>query len=74
MIPKTFLTERRLAERWSMSERTLQRWRWDWPRKKQGPEWVKIGTAVRYDQDVIEEYEARQNAKAKDGSGPYEAN
>ncbi len=65
MAPKIFLTERKLAERWDMSERTLQRWRWDWPRKKQGPEWVKIGTAIRYDLNVIEEYETRHKVSVE---------
>ena len=71
---KIFLTEEILAKRWGMSKRTLQRWRWDWPRKQRGPAWTKFGGAVRYDLDVIEEYEARQNAEGCDGSDLCESN
>ena len=48
-----FLTEKRLAIRWCVSERSLQKWRLEGC----GPEYVKIGAAVRYSVAVIEKYE-----------------
>lgn len=38
------LTQKQLAERWDVSPRTLERWRW----LKEGPRYTKIGSAVRY--------------------------
>jgi predicted DNA-binding transcriptional regulator AlpA len=41
---ETLLTPRDLADRWQMSENTLERWRWS----ARGPRWVKLGGFVRY--------------------------
>ncbi|WP_137113162.1 helix-turn-helix domain-containing protein [Rhodobacter sp. SY28-1] len=38
------LTQRELAERWSCSKRTLQRWR----ASDDGPSFVRLGRGVRY--------------------------
>lgn len=46
-------TERRLAQRWSMSPRTLQRWR----QERFGPAWMIIGGSVRYSLADIRAYE-----------------
>lgn len=44
-----------LADRWRISERTLERWRW----LKQGPTYIKVGGVV-YALDDVEAYEAKQ--------------
>jgi hypothetical protein len=43
-----------LARRWSISPRTLERWRW----LGQGPQFLKIGGRVVYRLADIEAYEA----------------
>ena len=45
-----------LARRWSLSPRTLERWRW----LGQGPQYLKIGGRIVYRLDDIEAYEAKQ--------------
>ena len=45
-----------LARRWSISPRTLERWRW----LGQGPQFLKIGGRVVYRLDDVEAYEAQQ--------------
>lgn len=45
-----------LARRWSLSPRTLERWRW----LKEGPDYLKIGGHVVYRLEDIERYEASQ--------------
>jgi hypothetical protein len=45
-----------VAERWSVSPRTLERWRWT----GQGPRFLKIGGRVVYRIEDIEAYEAGQ--------------
>lgn len=53
------LTEAELARRWDLSPRTLQQWRL----RGQGPRYLKLGTAVRYPLDWIEDYEI-ENARS----------
>jgi hypothetical protein len=50
------LTQRQLADRWQMSPRTLERWRW----LGEGPRFLKIGSRVVYRLQDIEHYEAEQ--------------
>ena len=45
-----------LARRWSISPRTLERWRW----LGRGPRYLKIGGRVVYRLDDVEAYEAQQ--------------
>ena len=45
-----------LAERWNISARTLERWRWI----GDGPRFVKLGGRVRYRLEDVEAYEAQQ--------------
>jgi hypothetical protein len=45
-----------LADRWCISPRTLERWRW----LKLGPAYIKVGGRVVYTLEDIEAYEARQ--------------
>lgn len=42
--PEACLTQRQLAARWSMSPRSLERWR----RERYGLPWLIIGGSVRY--------------------------
>jgi hypothetical protein len=50
------LTQSQLADRWQMSPRTLERWRW----LGEGPRFLKIGGRVVYRLQDIERYEAEQ--------------
>jgi len=45
-----------LARRWSLSPRTLERWRW----LKQGPGYIKIGGRVLYALEDVEAFEKAQ--------------
>ena len=55
-IKLALLTEQELAERWRMSIRTLQGWRY----RNTGPKFIKIrGQAVRYPMDDVLAYEAQ---------------
>ena len=56
-----------LADRWNISERTLERWRWT----GEGPTYLKIGGRVIYRLEDIEAYETenlRVNTAAPPGS------
>jgi hypothetical protein len=48
--------QRDLARRWSMSERTLERWRW----LGQGPQFLKLGGRVAYRLEDVEAFEIEQ--------------
>jgi len=50
------LNQTELSRRWSISPRTLERWRW----LHQGPRYLKIGGRVVYRLDDIEAYETSQ--------------
>jgi hypothetical protein len=45
-----------LSRRWSLSPRTLERWRW----LKAGPPYLKIGSRVVYRLEDVEDYETNQ--------------
>ena len=45
-----------LARRWSISPRTLERWRW----LGQGPRYITIGGRVVYRVEEVEAFEAQQ--------------
>ena len=45
-----------LADRWNISPRTLERWRWT----GEGPQFVKLGGRVVYRLEDIEAFEAEQ--------------
>ncbi|HIJ43354.1 MAG: helix-turn-helix domain-containing protein [Rhodospirillales bacterium] len=53
------LNQIELAERWNISKRTLERWRWI----GEGPAYLKIGGRVVYRLEDIEAYEA-ENLRA----------
>jgi hypothetical protein len=55
----TYLTQSELAQRWRISPRTLERWRW----LKTGPSYTKLGGKVVYAASDIEVYERRRRAE-----------
>jgi predicted site-specific integrase-resolvase len=50
------LTQDQLADRWQMSPRTLERWRW----LGEGPRFLKLGGRVIYRIEDVESYEAER--------------
>jgi hypothetical protein len=50
------LNQVQLSRRWSLSPRTLERWRW----LKAGPPYLKIGGRVVYRLEDVEDYETNQ--------------
>lgn len=50
------LNQRDLSERWTISPRTLERWRW----VGEGPAYLKIGGRVVYRLEDVEAYEAER--------------
>ena len=62
------VTQVQLAERWMLSPRTLDQWRW----LGKGPKFLKIGARVLYREEDIEEYEARQLCQNTSGPLPVE--
>ena len=58
------LNQINLADRWNISHRTLERWRWT----GEGPRFVKLGGRVVYrleDGGAVERGQARGNTSAK---------
>ena len=62
MPDRIFLTAAELAERWGMSEKTLESWR----SAGKGPEFVKIVGAVRYRLTDVEKYETEHTVSGGD--------
>ena len=61
------LNQVELSRRWSLSPRTLERWRW----LGEGPHFLKIGGRVVYRLEDVEAYEAenlRASTSAANGS------
>jgi predicted site-specific integrase-resolvase len=50
------LKQREVADRWNISHRTLERWRW----VGEGPQFIKIGGRVVYRLEDVEAYERNQ--------------
>jgi len=68
--PISHLNQVHLARRWSVSPRTLERWRW----LSQGPSYLKVGGRVLYRLTDVEAFEAGSvqagsGAQMKTGSG-----
>ena len=63
--PIHHLNQVQLARRWSLSHRTLERWRW----AGIGPRYLKVGGRVLYRLADIEAYEAAQ-ARETDATTP----
>lgn len=51
-MPPIHINQIELADRWKISPRTLERWRW----AGQGPAFVKLGGRVVYSLEAIEAY------------------
>ena len=60
------LNQRELAERWNISARSLERWRWI----GEGPRFLKLGGRVVYRLEDIERYEAEQLRDSTAASHP----
>lgn len=58
-----------LAERWNISPRTLERWRW----VGQGPRYIKIGGRVVYRLEEVEAFEAQQTRDSTSQTSPTPA-
>ncbi len=52
-MAEDLLTQKQVAQRWALSERTLERWRCT----GEGPVYVKLGCSVRYRIADIEAFE-----------------
>ena len=57
------LNQTELAVRWTISPRTLERWRFT----GEGPKYIKIGGRVAYRLEDIEAYETEQSRQATPG-------
>ena len=57
--PIKHLDQAALADRWRVSPRTLEDWRW----RKKGPRYLKIGGRVVYRLEDIEAYEAESTSE-----------
>lgn len=64
MQKQLYLSEHELAEKWGISHRTLQRWRW----LNQGPNYLKIGGRVRYRPEDIEAFEKKRFFEIQDNN------
>ncbi|NQW50871.1 MAG: DNA-binding protein [Rhodospirillales bacterium] len=53
------LTQIELAERWRISPRTLERWRW----LRLGPQYLKIGGRVVYSLEDVQSFEAAKRTE-----------
>lgn len=60
----TILDETQTAQKLGLSIKTLQSWRW----RKIGPRYLKIGGAVRYAAEDIEEYLKSRAVETRDSS------
>ena len=58
-----------LSRRWSLSPRTLERWRW----LGEGPQYLKVGGRVVYRMEDIEAYEAQnlRDGTSAEGRVPW---
>lgn len=55
-----------LADRWNISPRTLERWRWI----GEGPTYLKIGGRVVYRLEDVERFEAQQLRRSEPDKQP----
>ena len=53
MTKETYYSEKCVAKKWGLSQKTLQRWRLT----GEGPEYVRISNRVRYAESAIKKYE-----------------
>jgi hypothetical protein len=57
----TFLNQTQLARRWSLSPRTLERWRWI----RRGPAYVKLEGRVLYRIEDVQDFEERRRRETQ---------
>lgn len=62
--PISHLNQVQLARRWSLSPRTLERWRW----REQGPAYLKVGGRVVYRLEDVEAFERASVRQPEAGS------
>ena len=62
------LTQNELAQRWGLSPRTLEQWRW----RGIGPRFLKLGGRVAYRLVDVEEFEAARLHENTAGPLPIE--
>ncbi|MCL7466084.1 helix-turn-helix domain-containing protein [Phaeovulum sp. NW3] len=62
MQEKICFTQKELARRWTLSHRTLERWRWS----GQGPAYMKIGGRIVYRLDDVLAFEKERLQPAGD--------
>ncbi len=65
MHPKPCLTQKELARRWTISHRTLERWRWT----GQGPAYMKIGGRIVYRIEDVLAHEHAHLCRTEDSLG-----
>jgi hypothetical protein len=65
--PIRHLNQVELGRRWSMSHRTLERWRWE----GHGPRYLKVGGRVLYRLADIEAFEAEHFCGSQRRVSPY---
>ena len=58
-MPVRHLTQVELAERWRISPRTLERWRW----LRLGQQYLKIGGRVVYSLEDVQSFEAAKRTE-----------
>ena len=59
-MPVRHFNQIKLAARWNISPRTLERWRW----AGEGPQFIKLGGRVVYRLEDVEAFEAEQIRQA----------
>lgn len=62
------ITQEQLADRWHLSPRTLEQWRW----LGKGPKFLKIGARVLYREEDVDAWEAAQVCQNTSGPIPSE--
>ena len=60
-MAEELLTQKQLARRWALSERTLERWRCT----GEGPTYIKLGGLVRYRLADILAYEQKKASRKR---------
>jgi ribosome-binding protein aMBF1 (putative translation factor) len=60
------LSQHELAQRWRLSPRTLERWRW----LGQGPAFLRLGRRIAYRLSDIEAFEAAQRQAPSEETAP----
>jgi len=65
MQEKICFTQKELARRWTLSHRTLERWRW----ASEGPAYMKIGGRIVYRLEDVLTYEKERLHRTAERAG-----